>query len=57
MTMHVEKGDGTPDKEAASFDDCFDALRMSLLSWHLSGDRLFRVTGLDEEAADNLGYL
>lgn len=30
----VEKGEGTLDKEATSFDDCFDAFRMSLQFWH-----------------------
>ena len=30
----VEKGDGTLDKEATSFDDCFDAFRLSLQFWH-----------------------
>jgi len=30
----VEKGDGALDKEATSFDDCFDAFRMSLIFWH-----------------------
>jgi hypothetical protein len=30
----VEKGEGSLDKELTSFDDCFDAFRMSLLFWH-----------------------
>ena len=30
----VEKGDGSLDKEATSFDDCFDSFRLSLMFWH-----------------------
>ena len=30
----VEKGDGSLDKEGTSFDDLFDAFRMSLMCWH-----------------------
>ena len=30
----VENGEGMLDKDAISFDDCFDAFRMSLLFWH-----------------------
>ena len=30
----VEKGDGSLDKDATPFDDCFDAFKMSLLFWH-----------------------
>lgn len=30
----VEKGDGNLDKDATSFDDCFDAFRLSLQFWH-----------------------
>ena len=30
----VENGEGMLDKDATSFDDCFDAFRMSLLFWH-----------------------
>ena len=30
----VEKGDGSLDKDATSFDDCFDAFRLSLQFWH-----------------------
>jgi hypothetical protein len=29
----VEKGDGSLDKDATSFDDCFDAFRLSLQFW------------------------
>jgi hypothetical protein len=29
----VEKGDGSLDKDATSFDDCFDAFRLSLLRY------------------------
>jgi hypothetical protein len=28
------KGDGSLDKEATSFDDTFDAFRLSLIPWH-----------------------
>ena len=37
ITAHrtaVEKGDGSLDKDATSFDDCFDAFRLSLMFWH-----------------------
>lgn len=30
----VEKGDDSLDKDATSFDDCFDAFRLSLMFWH-----------------------
>lgn len=30
----VKKGDGSLDKDATSFDDLFDAFRMSLMFWH-----------------------
>ena len=30
----VEKGEGTLDKDATSYDDLFDAFRMSLMFWH-----------------------
>ena len=30
----VENGEDSWDKDATSFDDCFDAFRMSLLFWH-----------------------
>ena len=30
----VEKGDGSLDKDATSFDDYFDAFRLSLMFWH-----------------------
>jgi hypothetical protein len=30
----VEKGDGSLDKDATSFDDCFDSFRLSMLFWH-----------------------
>jgi hypothetical protein len=30
----VENGEGTPDKEATSHDDLFDAFRLSLMFWH-----------------------
>jgi hypothetical protein len=30
----VEKGEGSLDKEATSFDDCFDSFRLSLMFWH-----------------------
>jgi hypothetical protein len=30
----VEKGEGQLDKEATSFNDCFDAFRLSLMFWH-----------------------
>jgi hypothetical protein len=30
----AEKGEGTLYKEAPSYDDLFDAFRMSLQSWH-----------------------
>jgi hypothetical protein len=30
----VEKGEGSLDKETTSFDDTFDAFRLSLLFWH-----------------------
>jgi hypothetical protein len=30
----VENGEGSLDKEATSFDDCFDAFRLSLMFWH-----------------------
>ena len=30
----VENGEVSWDKDATSFDDCFDAFRMSLLFWH-----------------------
>ena len=30
----VEEGDGSLDKDATSFDDCFDAFRLSLQFWH-----------------------
>lgn len=33
----VEKCEGSLDKEATSFDDTFDAFRLSLMFWHLSG--------------------
>lgn len=29
----VEKGDGSLDKDVTSFDDCFDAFRLSLTFW------------------------
>ena len=29
----VEKGDGSLDKDATSFDDCFDSFRLSMLFW------------------------
>jgi hypothetical protein len=32
----VEKGEGSLDKELTSFDDCFDAFRLSLMFWHHS---------------------
>jgi hypothetical protein len=31
----VEKGEGSLDKDATSFDDCFDAFRLSMQFWHL----------------------
>ena len=30
----VEKGDGSLDKDATSFDDLFDSFRLSLMFWH-----------------------
>jgi hypothetical protein len=30
----VINGGGSLDKEATSFDDCFDAFRLSLMFWH-----------------------
>jgi len=30
----VESGEGSLDKDATSFDDAFDALRLSLIFWH-----------------------
>jgi hypothetical protein len=30
----VEDGSGSPDKEATSYDDLFDAFRLSLMFWH-----------------------
>jgi hypothetical protein len=30
----VEKGEGQLDKEATSFDDLFDSIRLSLMFWH-----------------------
>jgi hypothetical protein len=30
----VESGEGSLDKDATSFDDAFDALRLSLIIWH-----------------------
>jgi hypothetical protein len=30
----VENGEGMLDKDATSFDACFDPFRMSLLFWH-----------------------
>lgn len=30
----VEKGDGSLDKDATSFDDCFDSFCLSMLFWH-----------------------
>ena len=30
----VENGEGGLDKEATSFDDCFDAFRLSLIFWY-----------------------
>jgi hypothetical protein len=30
----VEKGDGSLDKDATLFDDCFDTFRLSLMFWH-----------------------
>lgn len=30
----VEKGQGDLDKEATSFDDCFDAFRLSMMFWN-----------------------
>ena len=30
----VEKGDGSLDKDATLFDDCFDSFRLSILFWH-----------------------
>jgi hypothetical protein len=30
----VEKGDGSLDKDVTSFDDLFDAFRLSLMFWH-----------------------
>jgi hypothetical protein len=30
----VEKGDGSLDKDATSYDDQFDAFRLSLMFWH-----------------------
>ena len=30
----VENGEGMLDKEATSFDDCFDSFRLSLQFWH-----------------------
>jgi hypothetical protein len=33
----VEKGEGSLDKEATSYDDIFDAFRMCLLRWNSKG--------------------
>lgn len=33
----VEKGEGSLDKEATSYDDIFDAFRMYLLRWNSKG--------------------
>jgi len=33
----VEKGEGSLDKESTSYDDIFDAFRMSLLRWQSKG--------------------
>ena len=30
----VEKGEGQLDKEMTSYNDCFDAFRLSLIFWH-----------------------
>jgi hypothetical protein len=30
----VEKGEGSVDKDATSFDDCFDSFRLSMMFWH-----------------------
>jgi hypothetical protein len=30
----VENGEGMLDKDATSFDDLFDSLRLSLMFWH-----------------------
>lgn len=30
----LEKGEGSVDKDATSFDDCFDSFRLSMMFWH-----------------------
>jgi hypothetical protein len=30
----VENGEGMLDKDMTSYDDCFDAFRLSLMFWH-----------------------
>ncbi|MGB7664599.1 MAG: hypothetical protein WBL67_17855, partial [Nitrososphaeraceae archaeon] len=30
----VENGEGSLDKEMTSYDDCFDAFKLSMMFWH-----------------------